>query len=91
MKSSLNKDSAIDFPTDYPIKAMTAATEDALAILMQILDAQHASYDAKNNKLVTSKNGKYKSATATIVATSKQQLDAIYQQLTDHPKVLMAL
>jgi len=27
----------------------------------------------------------------TIEATSKKQLDAIYQDLTDHPLVLMAL
>ena len=38
-----------------------------------------------------SKEGKYMSVTITIEASSKKQLDAIYQALTDCPEVLMAL
>jgi putative lipoic acid-binding regulatory protein len=38
-----------------------------------------------------SKNGNFVSVTATINATSKQQLDAIYRELSAHPLVLMAL
>jgi len=38
-----------------------------------------------------SKDGNYLSVTVTIEASSKKQLDAIYQDLVDHPRVLMAL
>jgi putative lipoic acid-binding regulatory protein len=38
-----------------------------------------------------SKAGTYTSVTVMIEATSRAQLDAIYQGLTDHPDVLMAL
>ena len=38
-----------------------------------------------------SKDGNYLAVTVTIEASSKQQLDAIYQDLSDHPLVLMAL
>ena len=38
-----------------------------------------------------SKGGKYTAVTITIEATSKQQLDAIYQDLTDCSEIMMAL
>jgi uncharacterized protein len=38
-----------------------------------------------------SKGGNYMAVTVTITATSKKQLDAIYQSLSSHPLVLMAL
>jgi putative lipoic acid-binding regulatory protein len=38
-----------------------------------------------------SKGGKWVSVTITIQATSQQQLDAIYQALSDHDRVVMVL
>ena len=38
-----------------------------------------------------SRKGNFVSITVTITATSQQQLDAIYQDVTDHEDVLMAL
>lgn len=38
-----------------------------------------------------SRNERFVSVTVTITATSQQQLDAIYQDVTDHEDVLMAL
>ena len=39
----------------------------------------------------TSKKNSYLSVTCTIVATSREQLDALYQELGDHPAVAMIL
>ena len=39
----------------------------------------------------SSKHGKYLSITCTINATSRAQLDALYQELCDHPMVVMVL
>jgi putative lipoic acid-binding regulatory protein len=38
-----------------------------------------------------SKNGRYISLTVTINATSKDQLDALYTELSRHPLVIMVL
>jgi len=38
-----------------------------------------------------SKGGNYIAVTVIVEATSKPQLDAIYQELSDHPHILMAL
>jgi uncharacterized protein len=39
----------------------------------------------------TSKDGNYLSVTATINATSRQQLDDLYRALTSHPLVKIVL
>ena len=36
-------------------------------------------------------NGKYLSITATFTATSKEQLDALYRELSSHPMVKIVL
>jgi hypothetical protein len=38
-----------------------------------------------------SREGKYLSLTLTVNATSREQLDALYQELCDHPAVVMVL
>jgi putative lipoic acid-binding regulatory protein len=49
--------------------------------------------DVKNDAVTTrpSKDGNFVAITVIIEASSKKQLDAIYQDLTDHPSILMAL
>ena len=38
-----------------------------------------------------SRQGKYLSVTCIVRATSREQLDALYQELCDHPTVVMVL
>ncbi len=38
-----------------------------------------------------SRQGKYLSLTCVVRAISRQQLDALYQELCDHPSVVMVL
>ena len=38
-----------------------------------------------------SSQGKYLSVTCTVRATSREQLDALYRELCDHPSVVMVL
>ncbi len=42
-------------------------------------------------ELRPSREGNYLSVTCTIRATSREQLDALYQELCDHPSVVMVL
>jgi putative lipoic acid-binding regulatory protein len=39
----------------------------------------------------SSKNGRYLSLTVTINARSREQLDALYSELSKHPMVMMVL
>lgn len=85
------QDTLFEFPCEFPVKIMGKAHEDLHQAVKQIL-AEHApDFDADNIKIRESKDGNYHALTATIRATSKPQLDAIYHALTDHDLVLMAL
>jgi hypothetical protein len=48
-------------------------------------------FDAATVEMRPSRKGKYLSVTCVVRATSRQQLDALYQELCDHPDVVMVL
>jgi putative lipoic acid-binding regulatory protein len=53
---------------------------------------QHApDFDAATLEMRSSKDGNYLSLTATVRATSREQLDALYRALTSHPMVKIVL
>lgn len=78
------------FPCSYPLKVMgqkTDAFEKAVReIIAKHLQGVPVQYDSR-----PSGTGKYIAITATFTATSKAQLDAIYQELNDHELVVMTL
>ena len=82
--------SCFTFPCSYPLKAMgpkTEAFERAVReILQKHLQETPIIYDQR-----PSGTGKYLAITATFRATSKAQLDAIYEELNGHELVVMTL
>ena len=84
-------ESLLEFPCQFAIKAMGKSSPDFDAIVVEIV-RRHAG-DIHEGAVSTrpSKAGTYTSVTVMIEATSRAQLDAIYQGLTDHPDILMAL
>jgi putative lipoic acid-binding regulatory protein len=48
-------------------------------------------FDAATMELRPSRQGNYLSVTCTIRAISREQLDALYRDLCDHPAVVMVL
>lgn len=83
--------SPLTFPTDFPIKVMgrqVAGFEQAIAAVV----LEHApDFDVRTMEVRSSREGNYLSVTATIRATSRQQLDALYRALTGHPLVKIVL
>ena len=59
--------------------------------VIAIVQSHAPDFDAATVEMKSSKGGKYLSVTCVIRATSRQQLDALYQQLCDHPMVVMVL
>lgn len=84
-------DSLLEFPCQFAIKAMGKSRDDFDAIVVEIV-RRHVC-DIREGAVTSrsSRSGTYTSVTVMIEATSREQLDAIYQGLTDHPDVLMAL
>ena len=89
--SEKQPDSAIEFPCQFPIKAL-GKTSPQLDMLVIEIVRRHVE-DIHEGAVTTrpSKGGKYTSVTVTIEASSKQQLDAIYQDLTACSEIIMAL
>ncbi len=78
------------FPCSYPLKVMGLNNELFAAAITAIFE-KHVSPDLISYSRRLSSGGKYLSITATFTARSKDQLDALYQELNDHDLVVMTL
>lgn len=83
--------SLLEFPCRFPIKAMGRTSEDFEALVTAIILSHAELFTGESVRVVASGEGNFQSVTVTIEATSRAQLDRIYQDLTACEKVLMAL
>ncbi len=85
------QDSLLVFPCDFPIKIMGQRQDGfAQAVLETVL--RHApDFDAAGMEMRPSAKGNYMSLTCTIRAVSREQLDALYRELSAHPLVKVVL
>ena len=83
--------SLIEYPCDFPIKIMGKAQQDFTQVALAIVKFHAPDFDITTMSARTSKNGTYLSLTCTIRATSRAQLDALYQALSSHPSVAVVL
>ena len=79
------------FPCDYQIKAMGVDDGRFHEIVIQIIRRHCDTLHEDTVQTRASRGGKYVSVSVMIVAESRAQLDAIYDDLTAHDKVLMRL
>ncbi len=90
-KKSEETVSLLDFPCRFPIKAMGRSSDDFESVVKGIVLAHAELWPEEPLRVAPSKEGNFLSVTAVIEARSQQQLDAIYQDLTDCDQVMMAL
>jgi hypothetical protein len=66
--------------------------ERGFAQTMTEIVLRHApGFDPGSIEMRPSRQGKYLSITCMVRAVSREQLDALYQELCDHPSVVMVL
>jgi uncharacterized protein len=81
----------LEFPMDFPIKVMGRQGSE-LRTLTQAIIERHAGPIADSSvKTRTSADGNFLALTYMVHATSREQLDNIYRELTACKSVLMAL
>jgi len=102
---SSDRPSLIEYPCEFPIKIIgrVASTGSASAaeleqrrqeftqVILAIVKFHAPDFDDANLEARISKKNTYLSLTCTIYATSRGQLDSLYQDLCDQPMVVMVL
>jgi putative lipoic acid-binding regulatory protein len=81
----------LKFPTEFPIKVMGRCESDLKALTREIIERHAGPLGDERLKVRTSGDGNFLALTYTITAESREQLDAIYRELTACKAVLMAL
>lgn len=87
----MTEESLIKYPCDFPIKIMGKAEQDFTEVILAIVKRHAPDFDETTIEIRSSKGGNYLSITCTIRATSRDQLDALYRALTDHPMISVVL
>ena len=87
----MTEESAIEFPCEFPIKMMGRNTPEFRTTARALVEKHAGTVPDEAVQEALSRNDRFVSITVTITASSQQQLDAIYQDVTDHEDVLMAL
>ncbi|MGE5641041.1 MAG: YbeD family protein [Clostridia bacterium] len=83
--------SPLAFPCDFPIKVMGRKGPGFAQAVVDIVLKHAPDFDAGTVEMRPSRQGTYLSVTCVVRATSREQLDALYRELCDHPSVVMAL
>ena len=76
-----------NFPCDYPIKIFGENQSDFKKTVCNIVETHTGKLQANQTTTKYSSKGKYISLTVRIIATSRQQLDAINKDLKSCPLV----
>ena len=83
--------SPLAFPCDFPIKVMGRKQPGFAQIVTEIVLKHAPDFDMASIEMRPSRQGSYLSVTCIVRATSREQLDALYRELCDHPSVVMVL
>lgn len=79
------------FPCAFPIKIMGLTQKGFAQAVIEVVARHAPDFDPATMEMRPSREGKYLSLTCTIRAVSRDQLDALYRDLCDHPMVTMVL
>ena len=85
------EDSLIDYPCDFPIKVIGKSQRGFAQAVAEVVVRHDPGFDTATMQMRSSSGTRYISLTCTVSATSREQLDALYQELCDHPMVVMVL
>jgi uncharacterized protein len=80
-----------EFPCDYPLKVMGKHSDDFRSLVLGIVQKHAGTITPEQIEERPSKDGNYLSLTCTFQATSREQLDNLYRELTACERVLIVL
>jgi uncharacterized protein len=80
-----------EFPSDFPIKVMGRHDSGLRALTQAIIEKHAGPVQESSVRTRTSADGNFLALTYVVRASSREQLDDIYRELTACKSVLMAL
>lgn len=83
--------SPIQYPTEFPIKIMGRSTPGFTEKVLAIVRRHAPDFDPATVQTRPSRKNAYLSITCVITATSREQLDALYTELSGDPAVVVVL
>lgn len=84
-------DTLFQFPCDFPLKVMGRHSDDFRSIALGIVQKHVGAVEPHKIEERPSKDGSYLGLTFIFTANSREQLDALYRELTACEKVLIVL
>lgn len=83
--------SPLSFPCDFIIKIMGKSNQDFENEMLILVQKHYPTTTADNITSRASEKNNYVALTISVHANNKQELDALYEELSQCPAVLMAL
>ena len=84
-------DSLIIYPCEFPLKIFGLQQPGFVKAVLEVVNRHDPDFVPSTMQTRESKTARYASLTCTVRATSRLQLDALYQELCDHPSIVMVL
>lgn len=91
MSTSDRKDSLLEFPCTFPLKVIGLADDGLAQAVLEIVLRYAPDFEGASMEMRPSSGGKYLGLTCVIEASSREQLDALYGDLTRHRLVKIVL
>ncbi len=87
----MNGESPLQFPCAFPIKVMGVGNPGFQMLVVELVRQHAPDLDETQVRVRDSRAGRYQSVTVTVNARDRAQLDAIYQDLSGHPRIKLVL
>lgn len=84
-------ESLLTFPCEFPIKVMGRREDGFAQAVAEVVRRHVPDLTQEAIEMRASKNARFLSVTVTFEARSREQLDALYTELSKHPMVMMVL
>lgn len=83
--------SLLTFPCEFPLKIVGRRSDEFAQAMLEIVLRHAPDFDPATMGMRPSSQGAYLSLTCVINATSREQLDALYRELSGDARVAMVL
>lgn len=87
----LSTDSLIEYPSDFPIKIMGVMQDTFAQTMVDVVQRHDPDFHAGKMSMRPSSKGNYLALTVIVRATSHEQLDNLYRELSSHAMVKVVL